>query len=461
MKKDVAIFASNLKEKVRAEDFSALRDFCSSMHPASVAEALSSLEPEIIWETIRHATAETKVEVFGHLTEEIQIEIVRFLKRYDVARLFSDMPPDDRADLFKSLPEEFRDNLLPALAQAEREDIRRLAAHKEGTAGSVMTSDYATLSPEMRAFEAIDRLREVAPDAETIYYAYVVDDKRFLLGFVSLKDLIVARRDLLISEIMNRVVVFARVDDDQEEAARAIQKYDILALPIVNEDNALVGIITHDDAMDIITQEHTEDMERFMAISGDHDVGGYFSTSSVGHFRKRVGWLVGLAILSLGSGFIIHHYEDVLAGLIMLSIYMPMISSTGGNTGGQSATVVIRALALREITPANILKVFWKEFKIALMLAAVLSVVMWAKVVFLSEGISLGTGLSLTRIGAVVAMALGLQVISSNMIGALLPIVAARFRIDPAIVASPTLATIVDMSGLFLYFLLAKSLLGV
>lgn len=260
------------------------------------------------------------------------------------------MSPDDRTDLFKQFPEKLRGDVLPALAQAEREDIRRLAAYREGTAGAVMTSDYATLSPDLTAFQAIERLREVAPDKETIYYAYVVDEKRKLIGFVSLKDLIVARRESRVGDIMNDEVVFARVTDDQEEVARKIQKFDLIALPVINGGNAIVGIVTHDDAMDIITQEHTEDLEKFMAIVGTHEDAVYMKNSIWDHFKNRYPWIVALAILGLVSGFIVQSFEDLLMQFTVLAAFMPMLADTGGNTGSQSATLVIRALALKEVS---------------------------------------------------------------------------------------------------------------
>jgi len=458
---DTLLFSSYLQEKVQAGDHKALASFCTSRHPASVAEALSFLTPEEAWAVFKHTAAPLRVEIFSRLPEDLQIGIVTVLRRFEVAELLSDMPPDDRADLFKQLPDDLREAVLPALAQAEREDIRRLSAHEEGTAGAVMTSDYATLAPNMTAMEAIEHLREIAPDTETIYYAYVVDGERRLLGFVSLKDLIVARRDVLVSDIMNRVVIFVRVDDDQEDAARAIQKYDILALPVINSDDALVGIITHDDAMDIITQEHTEDMERFMAITSASESGGYMKISSWSFFKRRVRWDIALAGLGLISGVILAGFEDTLTNLILLAIYLPMIASMGGNVGGQAATLVIRAMALGEVKvkASDCLQVLWKECKVGILLAVVMGLLAWLKVVFLSWNTA-DLVFPLEKVGLVVALALGLQVISANIVGALLPMVAANLKIDPAVVASPMLASIVDMSGIIIYFTTAKWILG-
>jgi len=455
------LIASDLQHLIATGDTQAITEYCATAHPAVIAEGLSALEPAEVWAVLRHTPSPQRSEIFSHLDEDLQVEVVRTLRREEMARLLSDMPPDDRVDLFKRMPEELQETVLPALAQAEREDIRRLAAYKEGTAGAVMTSDYATLSPELTAAQAIERLREVAPDKETIYYAYVVDERRRLLGFVSLRDLILARRDAKIRDIMHRDVIFARVDDDQEDAARIIQKYDLIALPVINGGDALVGIITHDDAIDIITQEHTEDMEKLMAIAGSHEAGVYLKTPAWEHFRNRAYWIVGLAALGLLSGMIIHSFEDALMKLMILALYMPMVADTGGNTGSQAATVVVRALALREVSPKDTLKVLWKEFNVAVLLAAVLGIFSWGKVMFLSLGSEIPAGYSLSRIGLAIAVALALQVVTSTLIGALLPLAAAKLKFDPAVVASPALTTIVDITGLILYFTTAKMLLGI
>jgi magnesium transporter len=453
--------ATELHELVEARNSEELRNFCQTVHPATAAELISALPSRETWEVLRNAPPPLRAEIFSHLDEDIQVEMVGFLRREEMAGLIADMPPDDRADLFKRMPEDRRELVLPALAQAEREDIRRLTAYAEGTAGAVMTSDYATLLPGLTAAQAIERLREVAPDKETIYYAYVVGEDRKLLGFVSLKDLIVARRDALVGDIMHRDAIFARVDDDQEDAARKIQKYDLIALPVVNDNDALVGIITHDDALDIITQEHTEDMEKLMAIAGSHEAGVYLKTSSWIHFKNRAYWIVGLAALGLISGIIIHSYETTLMQMLILALYMPMVADTGGNTGSQSATVVVRALALREISPKDVFKVLFKEFKISLLLALILGVLSWGKVMFLSQGAEIPAGFSVVTIGIAIAVALGLQVVTATLIGALLPLLAARINLDPAVVASPALTTIVDITGLLIYFSIARLLLGI
>ena len=438
-----------------------IRSFLSGSHSVEVAETVSSLPVQEAWNVLTLASPSLAAEIFSQFDLPYQVAMMDCLSRRDAVQLISAMAPDDRALLFKRLPAEKRDMVLPALAQAEREDIRALTSYDSDSAGAVMTSDYATLSPGMRVSQAIEHLRHVAPDKETIYYAYVLGSQRMLVGFVSLKDLILASPSARIEEIMHREVISTRVDDDQEEAARTIQKYDLIALPVVNEDGALVGIITHDDAIDIITREHTEDIEKFMAISGSHETGVYLSTPALVHFKNRASWIVGLAALGLVSGVIIHRFEATLSNMIILALYMPMVADTGGNTGSQAATVVVRALALREIRPGDFLKVIFKELKISLLLACILGVLSWGKVMYLSHDTVIPLGVSLSRIGLAIAVALSLQVVTATLTGAILPIAAAKFKLDPAVVASPALTTVVDITGLLIYFMTARLILGV
>ncbi len=371
------------------------------------------------------------------------------------------MPPDDRALMFKKMPEEKKKRLLHALAKAEREDIRRLTSNKEGTAGAVMTSDYATLSPGMTAEKAINHLREVAPDAETIYYCYIVGAHRKLLGFITLKDLILADPQTRVENIMYTDVITAHIDDDQEDAARKIQKFDLIALPVINNDNALVGIITHDDAIDIITQEHTEDMEKFMAISGKHETDAYMKTPVIIHFKNRVLWVIALAFIGLISGFIIQSFEALLMQFAILMTFMPMLADTGGNTGSQSATLVIRALALGEISSKDIFRILLKEAMVGLLIGLLLGIIAYLRVILFNGTSPVPPGISLTMIGIAVAIALALQVLTATIIGALLPLMASKFNLDPAVVASPALTTIVDITGLLIFFTTAKVMLGI
>ncbi len=457
----IPLLVPELREAIATGNSEELRLFCESGHPSVIADLVSALTPKEAWEVIRHAPHPLQAEIFSQLEKDIQVEMAEVMKREDLARLLVEMPSDDRVDLYKGMPEEKQKMILPALAQAEREDIRRLASYPEGTAGAVMTSEYATLTADLTADEAITKLRLEAPDKETIYYAYVIDERRRLLGYVSLKDLILARPDSLVREIMHKDVVFAWVTDDQEEAARKIQKYDLIALPVVNGQKTLVGIITHDDALDIITQEHTEDMEKFMAIAGRHEARPYLRTSAWDHFRNRFIWVFALALLGFISGYIVQSFEGLLLQFAILASFMPMLADTGGNTGSQSATLVVRALALKEVTVKDAFKVFAKEIQVSFLLAILLAGIAFSRVLFFSGKSSMSEAISPWTVAIAVSVALAFQVMSSTLIGALLPLAAARLKFDPAVVASPALTTVVDITGLLIFFMTVKLILKI
>ncbi|MDH7512892.1 MAG: magnesium transporter [Clostridiales bacterium] len=455
----ISLLVPELREAIATGNTEELRLFCQSGHPSVIADFISALTPREAWEVLRQAPHPLQSEIFSHLERDIQVDMTEVMKRDDLARLFADMSSDDRVDLFKNMPKEKQETILPALAQAEREDIRRLASYPEGTAGAVMTSEYATLTPELTAGDAIAKLRLEAPDKETIYYAYVIDQKRELLGFISLKDLILARPEARIRDIMNKDVAFAWVTDDQEEAARKIQKYDLIALPVVNSQRTLVGIITHDDAFDIVTQEHTEDMEKFMAIAGRHEARAYLRTSAWDHFRNRSLWILALALLGFVSGYIVQSFEGLLLQFAILATFMPMLADTGGNTGSQSATLVVRALALKEVSGKDALRVVFKEIQVSLLLGLLLAAVAFSRVLIFSGKSAMPGAISLWTVALAVSIALALQVISSTLIGAVLPLAAARLKFDPAVVASPALTTIVDITGLLIFFTTTKLIL--
>jgi magnesium transporter len=455
------LLVPELREFLAEGDVQNLREFCESTHPASIAEFLSGLTNDEIQRVLSFADPRTRAQIFSYLDTDIQLGVASSMARSELAELVSNMSHDERVDLIKKMPEEEIQILMPAIAQAEREDIRKLASYPEGTAGAVMTSDYAALSPDLTVEDAIRKLRLEAPDKETIYYAYVVDDKRKLVGFISLKDLMLARSQRKVGDIMHPDVISARIDEDQEDVARKIGKYDLLAIPVVNGGGSLVGIVTHDDAFDILREEQTEDMEKFMGLTGSVQEEDYLSIPAVVHFRRRAVWVVTLAMMGLISGAILEMFEDTLTTVFVLAFYLPMLIGTGGNTGSQAATVVVRALALRQIKAADVFRVIWKELWVSIMLSLILVVVSLVRVVLFTPSIETTGGFSLGRVSTVVALALGLQVISATLIGALLPLFASKLKIDPAVVASPALQTSVDITGMLIYFTTAKLLLGV
>lgn len=453
------LLVPELRDYIENKDIKGLQEFCEDTHPAVIADFISALNVSEIWDVLKCLTPRQQADIFTELDTDIQIELTATLRRPELGRLVSDMPPDDRVDLLRKMPEEKRDALLPAIAQAERDDIRRLSAYPEGTAGSIMTTEYTTVGPDITVAEALTKIRHEAPDKETIYYAYVLDNARRLVGFVSLKDMILARPDMKIADIMHHEVISTRVDDDQEYASRKLQKYDMIAMPVLDANGGLVGIITHDDAFDVVVQEQTEDMEKLMAIGGTHEAGIYMKTSAWGHFRSRCGWIMVLAVLGLVSGYIVQSFEGLLLQFAILATFMPMLADTGGNTGSQAATLVVRALALGEVSVSDTLAVLAKEFFVALPLGLILALFAFGRCLLFSG--SIPENFPPYTVGLAVGAALALQVVTATLIGALLPLAAARLKFDPAVVASPAITTIVDISGLLIFFTTAKLVLGI
>lgn len=437
-----------------------LQETIDSAHPAEIADFVSDFSNEDAWRLFTALSWQQAAGIFANIDLERQVELALATSRQDMARMLERLPHDDRTDLVQRLDPGVAEEILSWVARAEREDIRKLASYAEGTAGAIMSSDYAKLNPDASVAEALQQVRIQAPTRETIYYIYVVDETQRLIGIVSLKDLILAKPSEVVRDIMSDEFIDTNVNEDQELVARKIEKYDLLAIPVTSDENKLIGIITHDDALDVIRQEQQEDVEKFMAIGGRHEVGEYMRTSSIRHFRNRVVWVVILGVLSLFSGLIVQNFEGLLLQFAILMAFMPMLTDTGGNTGSQSATLMVRALALGEIKPGDFLKVTFKELKISSMLALVMALVAFGRVMVFGGSSKIPQGISLTWVGITIGVALGLQVITSTLIGAILPIAAVALKRDPAIVACPALTTIVDITGLLLFFGTAKLMLG-
>lgn len=455
------LIAPDIKALIEAGNFDEIAAFIEDRHPTEAAEILTALPEDDVNLILEKLPLQTSADIFCELPGAIQSHIASKLNKNDLAKLVLRLSPDDRVDLLKSLPEDQFDAVLPVLAKREREEIKKLASYKEGTAGSIMTTDYIALPADMTVRQALDRIRLEGPEKESIYTIFALDEGRHLVGTVRLADLILAHPSKILRDIMDDQVVSVQVEADQEDATYKFSRYDLVALPVVDASGALVGIITHDDVLDVIEQERTEDMERFMAISGKHQDAGYLQTSIWTHFSHRVVWLIILSVLGLVSGAILQSFEATLMNLMILAFYMPMLADTGGNTGSQSATVVVRALALKEISPKDILKIVWKEARVGLLLALVLGIFAFLRVYLTSRGVSIPESISLVNVGFAIGVALGIQVLSATVIGALLPLIAAAFGLDPALVASPALTTIVDISGLFIYFSTARLILNI
>lgn len=445
---DVALRAASAIEAcLRSQDSESLRIYLESALDVDVAAILDRLSPEHAARCLRLLALPERARVYSHLVLEHQVALTGVMKRGELAELVSAMSHDDRADLFKRLDEEQQAVLLPGLAQAEREDVRRLASYREGTAGAVMTSDYATLSPDLTAREAIEALRREAPDRETIYDAYVIDGARRLLGVVSLRDLILSPPTRLVSDLMQRNVVFAHVDDAREKVAATIAHYDLFSLPIVNGGDALVGIVTHDDAMDVQQEEATEDFHKAGTV-GKLDQSPRVVSLFV-LYRKRIPWLVILVFGNVFSGAGIALYEETIARYVTLVFFLPLLIDSGGNAGSQASTLMVRALATGGVELRDWARMLGRDVRVAGGLGLTMAFAVSA--VGLFRG---GPGIAL-----VVASTMVIVVLVGSLIGTVLPFLLSRLRLDPATASGPLITSIADAVGVIIYFAIATALL--
>ena len=435
-----------LSDAIQNNNFDNALAAIESLRPVDLADVLEQLEPSLGWRLLERLP--NRAEIFTFFAPEQQVRLAREFPRATLAELVSEMPADERTDLFKRFDQNQRDMLLPALAHAEREDIRKLSAYVEGTAGALMTSDYAMLKKDMTVAQAMAYLRDEAPDAETIYQAYIVSDKRKLLGAVSLRDLILADLNKSIQELMTSDVVHALVTDDQEDIAKKIARYDLLALPITDERGILVGIVTYDDAMDVVSEEATDDIHKSAGVS---TIVGNLKDASIGLlYRKRVFWLVLLVFGNLFSGAGIAHFEDIIAANLVLVFFLPLLVDSGGNAGSQSATLMVRALATGEVVMRDWLYLIGREALVALALGCTMAAAV--------------SVLGYIRGDELIALVLALSMVSIVMIGCMigmsLPFVLSKFNFDPASASAPLITSVCDAVGVVIYLFIAAYFLA-
>lgn len=428
-------------------DASASRAFLATQHAADIAQFLRDHEADIDWRVLDLLDLSRQAEVLGYLDRTMQVTLARSAPRARLAAVVTAMDADDRADLFNALTEDEQEALLPALAQAEREDIRRLASYEEGTAGAIMTSDYAVLSPGHTARQALETLRLEAPDKETIYRAYVVDADRKLIGAVRLQDLILAAPTAPVETIMERDSRAVRVDEDQEDVANKIARYDVVALPVVDADNRIVGIVTHDDALDVLTEEATEDFHKSGTVQGLAE--SVRQASIFVLYRARVAWLVLLVFGNIFSGAGIAYFEETISAHMALLFFLPLLIASGGNAGAQSGTLMVRAIATGDVRMADWGRVLGREALVAGLLGLTMALAIY--------GIGLWRGGA--DIALVVSLAMVIIVLAGSLIGMILPFILTRFGLDPATASGPLVTSIADVVGVLIYFSIARAVL--
>ncbi len=446
------LLVPDLRMMLQGGETDAVREFFDEKPAAELAEVVEDLEQDEADTVLKLLDPKIRAEVISYLDADRQVQIVETMVPDTAAELLRDMPHDDRADLVNRLDDDVAEQILRRMAQAERDDIRRLASFEAGTAGAVMTTDYATLPPHISVREAYERLRREAPERETILTSYVIDHRRHLLGSISLQTLVLARPTARIEDVMQADPISAKVDEDQEEVARKIQQYDLLSLPIVDSDNLMVGIVTYDDAMDILRQEQSEDLLRFGAVGydaaeADESPGEEMIFASV---RRRIGWLLLLFGGGTLTGLVVRTFGGIESEFegIKFDAFIPLLIGTGGNAGSQTVGTVIRGLALEEIDPKrDFFHVLSREALTGLCLGCLL-----APPGFFFTWLVMGSSVAFSF---VIALALLGICVWADGVGSMVPMVARILGIDPAVVSAPLISTLVDATGLMIFYTIA------
>ena len=448
-----------LVKMLEDKKYATLRDILITMNPIDIAGIFEDLEDKQIPILFRLLTKEQAAETFVEMEPDAQELLIRGFSDNELKEVLDELYVDDAADLVEEMPANVVKRILKAADPEMRSSINQILRYPEYSAGSIMTTEYVSLRPNMTVEEAILRIRRQGVDKETIYTCYVTAKDRQLLGIVTVKDLLLADDDeMTIEELMLTNLIFVTTQTDQEDVARMFSKYNFLALPVVDGEGRMVGIVTFDDAMDVMEEEATEDMELMSGMTPSEKP--YLRSSPFDLFKNRIPWLMLLMVSATFTGLIMTSFEDALAAQIALSAFIPMLMGTGGNSGSQSSVTVIRGLSLGELEFREVGTVLLKELCTALMCGVTLAAVCFAKI-WLVDHLLFGNESITLMVDLVVCCALCVTVVLAKLVGCLLPIGAKAIKLDPAVMASPFITTIVDALSLLIYFLFAKMLLGV
>ena len=454
-----------VRRAIAARDGSAFLASAGDVHHADLAAVYEDLSRKSQAWFARTLPSDAFSEVLAEIPDPLVEEALDYLKPSQQRAVLEELPDDDRVDVLQDVEDDQkREQLIGLLGQQEERELTRiLLEYGEETAGGRMTTQIGDISIGMTVKEALDHLRPELEDTETLLRIYVLDDKDRLVGKLRLRDLTFNPWQTPVREIMQPVEHTVLAETDQEEAAIAVLKYDMLALPVVDDANRLLGVITSDDAMEILSEESTEDIEKQAGLTGEGSEEGYLNTRVTTHFSRRVLWLVGLALLSIAAGAVMFRFEETLEGVPLLMLFLPMIIAAGGNSGGQASTVAIRAMALNELDAGDAIRVAWKELRLGAMLGIILGLTISTITILVLPLFhrEIAPGISFPEFGMAIAVALGVQVTASTLIGSLLPLGARAIRLDPAVIAAPAVTTVVDVSGMLIYFVVASSMLGI
>ena len=435
-----------LLEKKR---YTSLKDILATMNGADIASVLNELEPEKIPLLFRLLPKELAAEAFVEMEPDQQELLIKGFSDSELREVINELYVDDAADLVEEMPANVVKRILAQADPQMRKEINEILRYPEDSAGSIMTTEFVSLQPGMTVEQAIQRIRRTGVDKETIYTCYVTE-KQKLLGFITIKDMLLCNNDdATIGDLMDTNVISVTTTADQEEVANALSKYNFIALPVVDTENRLVGIITFDDAMDVMEDESTEDIELMAGMTPSDK--SYLRSSPFELFKHRVPWLMLLMVSATFTGMIITGFENALSRFVVLTAYIPMLMGTGGNSGSQSSVTVIRALSLGELEFSDILTVVWKEIRTAVMCGLVLAVLCLGKLMLVDRLLLNNPDVTLS-VSIVVCAALAVTILIAKIIGCILPMLAKKIGFDPAVMASPFITTIVDAVSLLVYF---------
>ncbi len=439
-----------LQTMLETQRFDAVRAMLIPMQSADVADCIDELPETLQAVAFRLLPKDEAIEVYEYLSPRVQQSLLEDFKTPEVLAIIDRMSPDDRARLFDELPAKVVKRLTQQLSPAEREATALLLGYPPDSAGRIMTSEFVALRETLTVEQALDRIRHLAETSETIYTLYVLDNSRHLIGALSLRDLVVAQPERTLQDLMQREIVYVHTDTDQEEAARMIQRYDFLALPVVDREQRLVGIVTIDDLMDVLEAEGTEDIY----TAGGVQSGGenYFQTNLITVARKRVVWLFIVLVANTGTIAVIQSQEALLEEVVLLVAFIPLLIDAGGNVGAQSSTVVIRGLNTDEVRSSQMVKIIWRETLAGAILGVLLgvAVTLWAYWPQGNWGVALSVGLSLVGISILASLA-----------GSALPFLFKALKFDPALMSAPFITTAVDVLGVLIYLNVARVILGI
>lgn len=439
-----------VKKLLENKKFNELKEKLKEMKSADISAILDELDKESVIKVFRILSKEKAGMTFSYMESDMREKLIQDLTDVELKNVLDELFMDDTVDLIEEMPSNVVTRILKSVSKEDRKTINELLKYPDDSAGSIMTTEFIDLKEEMTIEDALERIRKIGTDSETIYTCYVLSANRILQGLINIKDIVLADKNKKIKDLMETSIISVTTTEDQEEVAKKFDKYDFYALPVVDNENRLVGIVTVDDAINVLQDEVAEDFEKMAAIQPNED--GYFETTVFKHAKNRILWLLILMLSSTVTGAIITNYQEAFAAVPLLVAFIPMIMGTGGNCGSQTSTLVIRGLATDEIYLKDVFKVLWKELRVSFIVGFILAIINGLRIFAQYQNMQMVITIGLT---------LMVTVSLSKMFGCLLPLLAKRFKLDPAIMAAPLITTLVDTFSILVYFKIAMIIMGI